>query len=123
MENNELYGLVLNKGEREELYKLCIEYKIPILYPRLFKSDEPHHYLWGFNKDGIALVGTIIMRRLTKNRRVLHGIKELESFLKNNQSYLPIGNSIEELIFFPINELPRFFRPHISKSRGFPRNF
>ena len=45
MENNELYGLVLNKGEREELYKLCIEYKIPILYPRLFKSDEPHHYL------------------------------------------------------------------------------
>ena len=48
MENNELYGLVLNKGEREELYKLCIEYKIPILYPSLFKSDEPHHYLWGF---------------------------------------------------------------------------
>ena len=59
--------LVLYKGEKEELYKLCIEYKIPILYPRLFKSDEPHHYLWGFNKDGIALVGTIIMRRLTKN--------------------------------------------------------
>ena len=88
MENNELYGLVLNKGERKELYKLCVEYKIPILYPRLFKSDEPHHYLWGFNKDGIALVGTIIMRRLTKNRRVLHGIKELESFLKKKLIFL-----------------------------------
>ena len=88
MENNELYGLVLYKGEKEELYKLCIEYKIPILYPRLFKSDEPHHYLWGFNKDGIALVGTIIMRRLTKNRRVIHWIKELESFLKKKFMFL-----------------------------------
>ena len=80
--------LVLYKGEREELYKLCIEYKIPILYPRLFKSDEPHHYLWGFNKNGIALVGTIIMRSLSKNRRVLHGIKELESFLKKKLIFL-----------------------------------
>ena len=84
MENNEHYGLVLYKGEREELYKICLEYKIPILYPRLFKGDEPHHYLWGFNKNGIGLVGTIIMRSLSKNCRVLHGIKELESFLKKN---------------------------------------
>ena len=88
MENNELYGLMLNKGEREELYKLCIEYKIPILYRRLFKSDEPHHYLWGFNKNGIALVGTIIMRSLSKKRRVLYGIKELESFLKKKLIFL-----------------------------------
>lgn len=88
MKNNELYGLVLYKGEREELYKLCIECKIPILYPRLFNNDEPHHYLWGFNKNGIALVGTIIMKSLFKTRRVLHGIKELESFLKKETHIL-----------------------------------
>lgn len=82
MENNELYGLVLYNGETEELYKLCTEHTIPILYPKLFQSDETHHYLWGFNKNGIALVGTIIMRSLSKNNRVLHGIKELESFLE-----------------------------------------
>ena len=88
MENNELYGLVLYKGEKEELYKLCVECKIPILYPRLFNNDEPHHYLWGFNKNGIALVGTIIMRSLSKSSRVLYGTKELESFLKKKLIFL-----------------------------------
>ena len=83
MENNELYGLVLYKGKKNSFI-----YKIPILYPRSFKSDESHHYLWGFNKNGIALVGTIIMRRLSKNHRVLHGIKELESFLKKKFMFL-----------------------------------
>ena len=70
------------------MYSVLSKTNIPILYPRLFKSDEPHHYLWGFNKDGIALVGTIIMRRLIKKRRVFHGIKELESFLKKKLIFL-----------------------------------
>ena len=82
MEKNELYGLLLNKGERDELYNLCVEFNIPILYPNLFSKDEPHHYLWGFNQDGIALLGTYIMRDLSKKNRVFHNIKEMKNFLK-----------------------------------------
>ena len=81
---------MLNKGEKEQLFSLCLKHKIPIIYPNLFEKDEPHHYLWGFDSTGVALLGTIIMRDLSKKNKVLYGVCEMENFLKRNwrESYV-----------------------------------
>ena len=52
--------LVLKEGEKGRLYEICIKYGIPITYPSLFE-DDTHYYLWGISKNGIGLIGTIIM--------------------------------------------------------------
>ena len=79
MLNDSIVGLVINDGEKDKLYQICIEYSIPILYPSLFKDDKNHH-LWAFSKRGIGLAGTCIMMNLDL---VLHGIDELRMYLNS----------------------------------------
>lgn len=70
-------------GEENDLFEVCIKYGIPITYPQLFNKDEPHHYMWVFNKNGIGLIGTIIMLNLSKNKgKIFHGINEVKEFFK-----------------------------------------
>ena len=79
---DELYGLVLKKGEKRKLYELFIKYNIQITYPNLFNNDT-HYYLWGISKNGIGLVGTIIMNYLSENNgTIFHSLEELEEYLK-----------------------------------------
>lgn len=79
---NELYCLVLKKGEKRKLYELCIKYNIQITYPNLFNNDT-HYYLWGISKKGIGLVGTIIMNYLSENNgTIFNSLEELEEHLK-----------------------------------------
>lgn len=77
-----LCGLVLHEGEKGRLYDICVKYNIPITYPELF-SDDTHYYLWGISKEGIGLVGTIIMNYLSHNNgTIFHTLYELEEYLK-----------------------------------------
>jgi len=39
---------------------MCIKYNIPISYLELFNNDN-YYYLWGISKNGIGLIGTVIM--------------------------------------------------------------
>ena len=80
MKNNQkdqLIGLVINGGEKDNLHKICLQYQIPILYEDSF-TDNTEYHLWAFNDDGIGLIGTYIMRRLPI---ILHGVKEFERYL------------------------------------------
>ncbi len=80
----EIIGLVLKSGEREEvkrLFEICHEFNIPILYDELL-DDGCIHYLWGFNDDGVGLLGTEVMRRL---KTILHGLDEFYAYLDNKK--------------------------------------
>ena len=58
-------------------------FNIPILYRELFFEEEPHHYLWGFNQDGIGLIGTYLMNDISKRKgTIFHGVEELRKHLK-----------------------------------------
>lgn len=77
-----LCGLFLKKGEKSKLYDICMKYNIPIRYPNLF-IDDIHYYLWGISKDGIGLIGTIIMNYLSdSNGTIFCSLEELEENLK-----------------------------------------
>lgn len=77
-----LCGLVLKKGEKRRLYEICIKNNIPITYPSIF-NDDTHYYLWGISKEGIGLVGTIIMNYLSENNgTIFNSLDELENYLK-----------------------------------------
>lgn len=76
---NQIIGLVIKDNEKQELRKICLKYGLPILYEEVFEDGLPH-YLWAFNKNGIALIGTYIIQRLPL---VLHGLKEFEDYLAN----------------------------------------
>lgn len=81
-----LCGLVLGKGEKRKLYELCIKYHIPISYPDLF-MDNNDYYLWGISKDGVGLVGTIIMHHLKENNgKIFNSLDELEEYLKISEN-------------------------------------
>ena len=76
-----LCGLVLRKGEKERLFEICVKHGIPITYPNLFTNDT-HYYLWGIRKEGIGLIGTIIMNYLEDNGgKIFHSLDELEQHL------------------------------------------
>lgn len=78
-------GLVLNEGEKSKLYNICIKYEIPITYPSLF-TDDKHYYLWGISRNGIGLVGTVVMNGLKANNgRIIESLDELEDYLKGDQ--------------------------------------
>lgn len=79
---DELCGLVLKEGEKKRLYEICIKYGVPIKYPNLF-IDDTHYYLWGISKNGIGLVGTVIMHYLNENNgKIFNSLDELEEYLK-----------------------------------------
>ena len=79
---DELCGLVLKEGEKRRLYEICIKYEVPIIYPNLFSNDT-HYYLWGISKNGIGLIGTIIMHYLNENNgKIFNSLDELEEYLK-----------------------------------------
>ncbi|MCR4661386.1 MAG: hypothetical protein K5765_05205 [Clostridia bacterium] len=78
---NEMYGLVINDGEKSALHNLCVKYNIPITYPELF-SDSTEYNLWGINNDGIGLLGTFMMNKLPKDK-IIHGVKELELYIQS----------------------------------------
>lgn len=62
---------------------MCIKYNIPISYLELFNNDN-YYYLWGINKNGIGLIGTVIMNYWsTNNGMVFNSLDELEEYLKN----------------------------------------
>ncbi|MBQ2891832.1 MAG: hypothetical protein IJE45_02950 [Bacilli bacterium] len=49
----------------------------------MFKNDN-YYYLWGISKNGIGLIGTVIMNYLsTNNGMVFNSLDELEEYLKN----------------------------------------
>lgn len=77
---NQIIGLVIKDNEKQELRKICLKYGLPILYEEAPFEDDLPHYLWAFNEDGIALIGTYIIQRLPL---VLHGLKEFEDYLAN----------------------------------------
>lgn len=78
-------GLVLAEGEKSRLYDICIKYEISITYPSLF-ADDKHYYLWGISKNGIGLVGTMVMNGLKANNgRIFESLDELEDYLKGDQ--------------------------------------
>lgn len=78
----ELCGLVLKEGEKSKLYDICIKYGVPIKYLSLFEN-ETHFYLWGISKNGIGLVGTVIMHYLNENNgKIFNSLDELEEYLK-----------------------------------------
>ena len=77
-----LCGLVLKEGEKGRLYEICIKYGIPITYPSLFE-DDTHYYLWGISKNGIGLIGTIIMNYLSNNNgKIFNSLNEFEEYLE-----------------------------------------
>lgn len=77
-----LCGLFLKEGEKRRLHELCIEYGIPITYPKLFEDDN-HYYFWGIRKTSIGLISVVIMNYLNDNNgTVFHSIEELEEYLK-----------------------------------------
>lgn len=87
-----LCGLVLKQGEKGRLYEICIKYGIPINYPSLFE-DDVNYYLWGVSKNGIGLIGTIIMNYLSENNgKIFHNLEELEEYLKkiSNEKYIKV---------------------------------
>ena len=78
------FGLVIGDNEKNELYRICTTYHIPITFPDLFQDDKPH-YMWSFSKDGIGLAGTCILRHYSMDGiKIFHGVKELEAFLVEN---------------------------------------
>lgn len=79
-------GLYFKKGEKQRLYEICIKYKVPITYPKLF-VDETHYYLWGIKKDkSIGLLSTIIMNYLSENNgTIFQSLDELEKNLKGEK--------------------------------------
>lgn len=78
-------GLVLTEGEKSKLYDICIKYNIPITYPSLF-ADDTHYNLWGISKNGIGLVGTIVMNGLKANNGIIfESLDELEEYLKGER--------------------------------------
>lgn len=78
----EIKGLVLKKGEKKILLDICIKYGVTITYPSLF-TDDNHYPLWGISKNGIGLVGTIIMNHLEQNEgTIFHTLDEFEEYLK-----------------------------------------
>lgn len=84
LNNNQHFGLVLNKGELQHLKKVCEEFGIPVTYPTLFKGHH-HHYLWGFDKNGIGLVGTQVMKSYEAHDVIIfHGVSEMEEYLKTH---------------------------------------
>ena len=77
-----LWGLFLKEGEKSKLYDICIKYNIPITYPNLF-TDDSHYFLWGINKNGIGLIGTIIMNYLSNNNgKIFNTLYEFEEYLE-----------------------------------------
>lgn len=80
-QNKKIIGLVIEDGKKNKLYKLCKKYNVPLLYEELFK-DENNYHLWGISKNGIALLGTEVMRRLDF---VIHNLDEFETYLKQNK--------------------------------------
>lgn len=78
-----LIGLYLKKGEKENLYNLCVKYNIPITYKGLF-SDDTHYYLWGIRETGIGLIGTVVMNYLKDNKGLIfESLEDLEKHLKS----------------------------------------
>lgn len=75
--NEKLYvAIISSKKEKDELFKLCKKYNVPIQYPELFR-DKKVYPLWGISKSGVGLVGTIIAR-FTKKDHILHTTKEIK---------------------------------------------
>ena len=81
---NKLCGLVLHDiKDKNELFKLCLKYKIPITYPEVF-IDDKIYYLWGISKDGVGLIGTIIMNCLEKSGdTIFTSINDLKEYLES----------------------------------------
>lgn len=80
---NELCGLVIGSNQKQQLKELCIRYNILLTYPELF-DDEDEYCLWGISKNGVGLIGTVIMRHLCKsNKTIFHGLDELEQALQD----------------------------------------
>ena len=61
------------RKRKSRLYEICIKYGIPITYPSLFE-DDTLYYLWGISKNGIGLIGTIIMGKSLINFMILKNI-------------------------------------------------
>lgn len=77
-------GLIINKNEKAELLRVCIDNNIYINYTESF-TDGLEHYLWVITKSGIGLVGPIIMRNLKEtNHLIIHGVNEFENYLLSN---------------------------------------
>lgn len=75
-------GLIIQKGEKLKLYKLCKKYNITILYEELFE-DNNDYYMWGINDNGIALIGTVLLNYLSSNNQIIFkSLDEFESYLK-----------------------------------------
>ena len=80
------YGLVLREDERDELLELCNEEGICILFPQLFSKTSKHHLLWGFDINGIGLVGTVIMAHMQASGiPICYGVKELKKFFETDE--------------------------------------
>ena len=78
-----LCGLFLKHGEKQRLYEICINHSIPIKYPNLFNTDT-HYYFWGIRKEGVGLIGIVIMNYLNDNDGIVfHSLDELEEYLHN----------------------------------------
>lgn len=77
---NELYIVIISsKKERDELKDLCIKSNIPLTYPNLF-NEKRVHSLWGINKNGIGLVGTVIARHTPKDH-IVYSTNELAKII------------------------------------------
>jgi len=83
-----IVGLIIRKGEKQKLHKLCFAYNIPIPYPNLFENKK-HYALWALSNEGIGLTGTVIMSHLDT---VLHGVDELEAYLQSHVETSPNPN-------------------------------
>ena len=82
MNQNKYYGLILEPGEKEEAKRLCLRYGIPLLYPILFEDGKDHH-LWGFDKNGIGLMGASVFYRFAASGGgIIRGNQELEALLR-----------------------------------------
>ena len=94
-EKKALVGLTIDKGEQEELFKICKRFAIPITHPELFE-DGKFHPKWALSAVGIGLIDADAKKRL---RKMLYGLYELTHYLLSLGSgptpdYKPQGQPI-----------------------------
>lgn len=81
LDNNEPYVIIINtKEEQDKLHDLCVNNNVPIPYPSLFSNEKLHH-IWGMNKNGIAALGNVVARHVSKNH-ILHSLEDVEELMK-----------------------------------------
>ena len=79
-EDNNFYVVIIkNKEERDNLKSFCIKHNIPLTYPHLFDEERIYH-LWGINKSGVGLVGTVVANN-TKEGHIIDDVEQLENVL------------------------------------------